>query len=119
MTLVASGSPNENFFVGIAQQLGVAYFSLSVSLNIIVTTLICVRLLQASRGISAVLGRDSAKLYTSLTAILSESAALYSVSGIMFIIPYARNSQLTVVFGDIYGDVSVSSQASMSIRLWS
>ena len=117
MTLIATASPDGSFFVGIAQHLGIAYYALSVSLNIMVTTLICTRLFRASKGISAVLGRDNAKLYTSLTAILSESAALYSITGIMFIVPYARNSQLTIVFGVIYGDVTVSMQSSISDRI--
>lgn len=117
MTLIAAASPDGNFFVGIAQHLGIAYYALSISLNIMVTTLICMRLFRASRGISAVLGQNNAKLYTSLTAILSESAALYSITGIMFIIPYARSSQLTIVFGVIYGDITVSTQASTSDRI--
>ncbi|KAH9922724.1 uncharacterized protein B0H18DRAFT_1183390, partial [Fomitopsis serialis] len=105
-TLIAAGSPNGDFFEGIAVDFGTSYYALTVSLNIIVTILICARMLYMSKGVSAVLGPENSKLYTGLTAIFVESAALYSLAGIMFIIPYARNSQTAIIFGDIYGDVS-------------
>ena len=105
---MAAGVPAGNYFTGLAQQFGTAYYALTVSLNIMVTALICARLLHASRGISAALGSESAKVYTSVTTIVLESAALYSVTGIMFIIPYARGSETSIIFGDLYGAASVS-----------
>ena len=108
LALVAAGSPEGNYFTGLAQQFGIAYYALTVGLNIMVTALICARLLHMSKRICAALGPEKAGMYTSVTTMLLESAALYSITGIMFIIPYARDSETSIIFGDLYGAASVS-----------
>ena len=49
-----------------------------------------------------------ATAYTSSAAILVESAAFYSASGIMFLIPYAMQLQVGILFGQIWTKMSVS-----------
>ncbi|KAI0041962.1 hypothetical protein FA95DRAFT_1576032, partial [Auriscalpium vulgare] len=43
--LWASGAPHSDFFAGLAAHLGLAYYSLSIGLNVVVTSIICGRLL--------------------------------------------------------------------------
>jgi len=76
-------------------------------MNIVLTVLICARLLQASKQISGILDEDAARVYTSVAAILVESAAFYSASGIMFLIPYAMQLQVGILFGQIWTKMSV------------
>jgi len=76
-------------------------------MNIVLTLLICARLLQASKRISGILDEEAATVYTSAVAILVESAAFYSASGIMFLIPYAMQLQMGILFGQIWTKMSV------------
>jgi len=90
--LVAMTRPGASFWTAIAVRFGIAYWSLSVSLNIILTLTIAGRLLRVRKMIKDSLGDEHSRSYTSVTAMLVESAALYSIWGLVFIISYARNS---------------------------
>ena len=106
--VVVSGEPNGNFFGIKTIEIAVSYYAISICINIILTVLICARLLRASKQISSILGEEVATAYTSSAAILVESAAFYSASGIMFLIPYAMQLQVGILFGQIWTKMSVS-----------
>ncbi|KAJ7214266.1 hypothetical protein C8J57DRAFT_1538485 [Mycena rebaudengoi] len=75
-------------------QFGVAYWSLSISLNTILTISIASRILFVRHRIRKALGSQHSGQYLSITAILVESAALYALWGLVFLICYARNTPL-------------------------
>jgi len=77
---------------------GTSYYIISLSINIMLTILITIRLLMYRRIVTVSLSADHAKHYLSLAAILVESAALYSVLAIMFIVTYAINNPLNQIF---------------------
>ena len=106
--VVVSGQPDGNFFGIQTIKIGVSYYAISICMNIVLTVLICVRLLQASKQIAGILEEEAAAVYTSAAAILVESAAFYSASGIMFLIPYAMQLQVGILFGQIWTKMSVS-----------
>lgn len=106
--LVTAGKPGGNFFGGRTINFGTPYYAITISLNVIVTILISVRLLRLSRAISKVLGRDSSRMYTNVVAILAESAAPYSIVGLMFLIPYAMGSDISIGFGLVWAKLTVS-----------
>lgn len=54
-----------------------------------------------------VMGVDQAKLYTSLMAIVIESGAVYSVTSLVYIICYARNSNVQNLILPILGQTMV------------
>lgn len=56
------------------------------------TLLIIYRMLSMRFALVKVLGADNLKIYVSISAMLIESAFLYSITGIVFIILYAKNS---------------------------
>jgi len=107
--VVVSGEPNGNFFGIEAIKIAVSYYVISICMNIVLTVLICTRLLRASKQISSSLNLEveAATAYTSAVAILVESAAFYSASGIMFLIPYAMQLQVGILFGQIWTKMSV------------
>lgn len=105
--VVVSGEPDGNFFGIKTIEIGVSYYAISICMNIVLTVLICVRLLRVSKQISSVLDEEAASAYTSAAAILVESAAFYSASGIMFLIPYALQLQVGILFGQIWTKMSV------------
>jgi len=69
-------------------------YSSSVALNVLVTLLIVWRLMDTRRTLKQALGAEHAKAYTSIAAMLIESAALYSGVGIIRIVAYARKSDV-------------------------
>jgi hypothetical protein len=63
-----------------------------LAVNIVLTMLIVVRLWCMSRHVKAALGEDHARAYTSLAAIMVESAGPYAICGLIFIVTFAVNS---------------------------
>ena len=49
-------------------------------------------------------------MYTSAVAILVESSALYSVLGIIYLVPYALGAPIADLFGQLWTKMSVSYQ---------
>jgi hypothetical protein len=77
---------------------GTSYYVVSLSVNIMITILITIRLLMYRRIVAASLSAEYAKQYLSLAAILIESAALYSVFALIFIVTYAITNPLNQIF---------------------
>ncbi|KAI0043707.1 hypothetical protein FA95DRAFT_1475919, partial [Auriscalpium vulgare] len=103
LTVVQSALPNAFLFDGHTAQLGVPWVSLSVSVNIVVTTLICGRLLYMRRAMHAARAPELAEMYTSIIAILIESAMPFSVIGIGLIVTYAKNDEFDIAFAFVWG----------------
>ncbi|KZV85731.1 hypothetical protein EXIGLDRAFT_841252 [Exidia glandulosa HHB12029] len=74
---------------GISVQLFTSYFSLSIALNILLTLAIVTKLLLVRRRIRHH-AADSKRMaqYVSVSAMMVESAALYAVCGILFLVPW-------------------------------
>ncbi|KAI0635286.1 hypothetical protein C8Q77DRAFT_1054567 [Trametes polyzona] len=68
----------------------VAYLSLSFAINFVLTFWIVFRLLSVRREIARTLGLRYARVYTSLAAMLVESASLYTVVTLLSIITCVR-----------------------------
>jgi len=73
-------------FITNISDFGVAWVSISMALNIILTSMIVGRLLVARRQLMNVLGKKHAQLYTSVAALVVESAAISAVASIIFLI---------------------------------
>ncbi|EGO00656.1 hypothetical protein SERLA73DRAFT_105004 [Serpula lacrymans var. lacrymans S7.3] len=148
--LVSAGVPGGDFFAGKSVNFGVPYYALTISLNIIVTALICFRLLYLSRilrhalspspssishstGATGLSARGEAmhavradnlnssgvntSLYTSVVAIMIESAAPYTIMGIMFLVPYARGSETAIAFGQVWAKITCLSPQLIVLRV--
>ena len=76
------------------------------------TLLIVYRMLSMRFSLMKVLGADNLKVYVSISSMLIESAALYSVTGIVFIILYAKNSAVQNPILAILDQVVVSLRSS-------
>lgn len=77
---------------------GTAYYVSSLAANILLTILIISRLLIHRRQVSNVLPEGYAKQYLSITGIIIESAGLYSVFALAFVISYALKNPVNQVF---------------------
>ncbi|TFY68130.1 hypothetical protein EVG20_g3679 [Dentipellis fragilis] len=107
-TVVEGALPGASIFVGRSIDFGIAWVSLTVGLNVIVTVLISTRLLMMRNVARSVLSPDMAKMYTSIMAILVESALPFSVLGIGFVVTYAKSSPTEFAFACVWGTFCVS-----------
>jgi len=77
---------------------GASYFSMSIGVNLILTVAIALRLLHTRRIVLMHMPAEHAAHYISVLAIIVESAALYSVFAIPFLVTYALNHPTNQVF---------------------
>jgi len=117
LQVILSGLPSGNFFDGTAAKVATAFYVITICLNIILTSLICGRLLRVSKLVYSSLGKESAKLYTGAVAILVESFSLYSVFGIMYLVPYALGAPIADLFGQLWTKMSVISPLLIILRV--
>ncbi|EJD41420.1 hypothetical protein AURDEDRAFT_169584 [Auricularia subglabra TFB-10046 SS5] len=94
LTVYQLAQPGAQFFSTIGLALTLPYFSLSISLNLLLTVMIVTKLLAMRRRLRTALGTHHARMYTGMPAMLVESAALYAVFSIMFIATYSINNSL-------------------------
>ena len=110
---ISSSGPFENSSINWT----IPYFTLSLSLNILVTIAIVLRLLVYRHRIAGVLGSSHGSQYTSIAAMIVESAAIYSVFSICFLIPFALNSSISQIFLQALGQVQTSSTLLIIFRV--
>ncbi|KAI9062691.1 hypothetical protein FKP32DRAFT_1612444 [Trametes sanguinea] len=73
---------------------GTAYYTLSLGTNVVLTILIIMRLLAYRRALLEHLPSAHSQHYVSLISIIVESAALYSVFAVAFLVSYAINAPI-------------------------
>jgi hypothetical protein len=113
MTVVESAIPGTSMLKGEPIELAVPWVTLSVSLNIIVTSMICFRLLRMRARIRQVLSPEMSSAYTSIATMLIESAAPFSVVGIGLVVTAAQQGPLVFAFGYVWSIFCVKSKPSL------
>jgi len=88
----------------------VPWVSLSVALNVIITSMICFRLLRM-RALIREVRPELSNMYTSIGTMLIESAAPFTIIGIGLVIVAAQNGPLIDVFCYVWSVFSVESQS--------
>ncbi|CCM05255.1 uncharacterized protein FIBRA_07465 [Fibroporia radiculosa] len=94
-----------------------AYYVMSLSLNVIVTLLIVGRLLIYRRRMARVFGTKESSDYLNISAILIESASLYSIFAVLFIVPFGLGNSLANVFLDSVSQVQIVSSLLIIYRV--
>jgi hypothetical protein len=116
LTVLESAMPNMSLMNGKPARLAVPWVSLSVSLNIIVTSMICFRLLRTRALARAVLSPEMSRTYTSTVAMLIESAAPLSILGIGLVVTAAQKSPLMWAFACVWSMFCVESSRTLAVR---
>ena len=116
LTVLESAIPNMSLMNGKPARLAVPWFSLSVSLNIIVTSMICFRLLRTRARARDVLSPEMSRTYTSTVAMLIESAAPLSILGIGVVVTTAQKSPLMWAFAWVWTMFCVESSHTLVVR---
>jgi hypothetical protein len=85
----------------------IPYFSLSVALTVVSTVLITIRLMAGRKTVQKILGTSYSAPYVSVTAMIIESAALYTVVGIFFVAFLATGNPGQNVLNPMIGQAMV------------
>jgi hypothetical protein len=102
-----------------ASRLSAPFIGLSIALNVTATALISIRLLQHRRRLvtSGMSTSDAIATYTSLAAIIVESAAIYTGAGIVFIPFLIGHRPIATVFSTIYITMAFLAPALIQRRI--
>jgi hypothetical protein len=112
--LVETRMPSQGVFGPLTLDFAICWYIFSISINVIATIAIVGRLLWKRRAINAVLGEKQSQSYTGPVAMLIESAAMYSIVGIIFIGCYFRQNPAGYVILPLLGTLEVSSSSKFS-----
>ncbi|KAF9223135.1 hypothetical protein BS17DRAFT_155553 [Gyrodon lividus] len=113
----ASSSPGNDIFTGLALILGLAYWSISVLLNITVTSIICYRMVWHGMKVKKQLGNKYACTYFDVVSIIVESVLPYTLSGIAFLVSFGLESTTSVTFFSVYVLVMCVSPQILILRV--
>lgn len=102
-----SSQPGLSLYSKIPMEYGTSYYIISLSVNIFLTILITLRLLLYRRRIIGTLAPEHGKHYFSLITIVIESAASYSTFALLFIVTYALNNPINIIFLGIASPMQV------------
>lgn len=108
MSVTASALPDASFFKGPSKGFGVPWIGLTVSLNVVVTAMICTRLILARRRVRIALTPQMSDMYTGLIAVLIESALPFTVLGLFFLYTFAKELEIAIAFAFVWGTLVVS-----------
>ncbi|KAF8489954.1 hypothetical protein BU17DRAFT_53348 [Hysterangium stoloniferum] len=117
LEIITTAVPGGTFFSRKTIKFGLPYYTLSIALNIILTSCIVGRILFLYRRVHASLGYEAARVYTGVLSILIESAALYSIIGFMTIIPYGINAPTSIAFGQVWSKLAAISPQLILFRV--
>ena len=109
MFIYQTSQPNSSLWSSIAINFGLPYFSISLSLNILLTLLIVTRLILHSRNIRKAMGAPSGAngLYKTIITVLVESSALYAINSLLFVGPWGAKSHVADIFLPILAETQV------------
>jgi hypothetical protein len=108
ITLVDFVSPGASMLSGEAI---VRWVSLSVGLNVIVTSMICFRILRMRTIVREVLSPEMSRMYTSIVAMLIESAAPFSILGIGIVVTAVLRVPPVLAFAHVWAMFCVESHS--------
>ena len=98
---------------------GISYYSISLSLNVLLTLMIVTRLILHSRNIRKAMGtrdRPVGSYLGTIVTILVESSALYAIAFLLYIGPWRADSSVQYIFFPILAEVQVRTILSLSCR---
>ncbi|KAA1474019.1 hypothetical protein DENSPDRAFT_308451 [Dentipellis sp. KUC8613] len=109
--------PGYNPLSRTSAQFAIAWISLSVTLNVTLTTLISVRLLMMRSLVRSILPAHVEAKYTSIVSIFVESALPMSLLGIGLIVTYALDSRVQLAASFVWGSSCATSSQLIIFRM--
>lgn len=103
MLVYQTSRPDSKVWTSLAVNFGLGYFSLSLSLNILLTLMIVTRLILHTRNIMGA----PARVYRAIITMLIESSALYAVNSLLFVGPWGAGNHAADIFLPILAQTQV------------
>ena len=95
----------------------IPYFSISLSLNVILTLMIVVRLILHARDTRTAMGKTGlGGLYKAIVTILAESCALFAVNSLLYLALSGAGNAVLYVFSPIVGQTQVRAFQDPDLR---
>ncbi|EIN10132.1 hypothetical protein PUNSTDRAFT_35722, partial [Punctularia strigosozonata HHB-11173 SS5] len=98
--------PGDTLWEKSSVNIALTYWCIAVSLNLLITVLIVARLIYMRSKTRTLFGKDhSSPYYLTISAMLIESALVYSAFDLVFIVTYALNSSANFIVFPVVGQV--------------
>ena len=109
MIVYQTWQANSSVWNAVLTNFGLPYYSISISLNVLLTLMIVIRLVVHSRDVRSTLGAPGgiSGLYRALITMLVESSALYTVNSLLVIGLWAAGSAVAETFFPVLAEVQV------------
>jgi len=109
MIVYQTWQANSSVWNTVLTDFGLPYYSIAISLNVLLTLMIVIRLVLHSRDVRSTLGAPCgiSGLYKALITMLVESSALYTVSSLLVIVFWAAGSTVAEIFFPVLAEVQV------------
>lgn len=114
---IAASQPASSLWAASTVKFGLPYFSLTMTLNMLVTTIIITRLLLARRKIRSIMGDTHGHEYTSVAAMLVESALPTALVSLVLIALYAQGNTAMTLFFPLLPQVQALAPQLIFIRV--
>jgi hypothetical protein len=113
-----NSQPSSGVWDSVAVNIGLAYFSISPALNILLTLMITIRLALHSRNIRNAMGgpHSTGGLYSAVVTMLVESCALYATNSVLYIGPWGAGSHIADIFFPILSETQVRNTSLSDFR---
>ncbi|EIW81714.1 hypothetical protein CONPUDRAFT_22219, partial [Coniophora puteana RWD-64-598 SS2] len=118
LLMASIANPENSFYSGSAFELALAYWSLSIGYTAIMTLAITTRLMYLRWKMKQTLGSDAlSQPYVSVSAMLIEGAALYTINGLIFIVSFGLNSNIQNLAIELLGQTQSIAPLMIIYRL--
>jgi len=108
--------PGINLWTTISINFAIPYWAISIALNVLITVCITIRLLYMRYKIRKAMPGAGSE-YLSVTTMTVESAALYTVTGLIFLVSYGVNSPIQNLALPVLGQVQSISPLLIILRV--
>ena len=101
-------NPTSTLWIPASMNFGLAYWYMSIAVNVILTLGIVGSLLATRLRVRRIMGSHHNIPYLTISAMLVESAFLYTAFGLCFLIPLAIKSNVNLIFFQLFMQIQVS-----------
>ncbi|EIW81459.1 hypothetical protein CONPUDRAFT_43134, partial [Coniophora puteana RWD-64-598 SS2] len=102
VTVVYSALPNGNIWKGVAVDLDILWVASTASFNLVVTGMICYRIVTFSRMHKHTMSHEALKTYTGVVSIIVEATIPFTVLGVAYLVVQVYNSGSEAALADVW-----------------
>jgi len=101
-TTAIAARPNGNIWAGIAVHLDIAWIASTVSFNVIVSSMICYRMIVIWLAHRDIIPQESLRTYTGVMSMIVEATLPFTILGIAYLVVQVCNSGTEAALDDVW-----------------